>query len=122
MSEERAQDTTTSRVLTVEVDRHSAGRSVIHVSGDMLCDATEAVGCIVSGELRRSPALVVLDLSAVTRIDASGIATLVSAATQAGESDISLCLVGMQGRPVEAALADADLTELFETFPAVTDA
>jgi anti-anti-sigma regulatory factor len=44
----------------------------------------------------------------VTRIEADGIDALVSAAFQAGESDISLRLVGVQG-PVGAALAAADL-------------
>ena len=58
----------------------------------------------------------VLDLSGVIRIDAEGIDAVVSAATQAGESDISLCLVGVHGHPVGTALADAELLELFEIY------
>ena len=54
---------------------------------------------VVATELNRSPALLALDLSGVNRIDAEGIDALVSAATQAGESDISFCLIGVQRDP-----------------------
>jgi anti-sigma B factor antagonist len=76
---------------------------------------------VVATELNRSLALSALDLSGVNRIDAEGIAALVSAATQAGESDISFCLVGVHGHPVGIALADAELMELFEIFAAASD-
>jgi anti-anti-sigma factor len=76
---------------------------------------------VVATELKRSPALLALDLTRVDRIDTEGIATLVSAATQAGESDISFCLVGAHAGPVRAALADAELTELFEIFTSLSD-
>jgi anti-anti-sigma regulatory factor len=62
----------------------------------------------------RSPSLFAVDLSGVTRVDGSGIDALVSAAGVAGESDISLCLVGALAGPVATALAAAGLTELFE--------
>ena len=76
---------------------------------------------VVANELNRSPALLALDLTEVNRIDAEGIDALVSAATQAGESDISFCLVGVHGHPVGTALADAELTELFEIVDADSD-
>jgi anti-sigma B factor antagonist len=76
---------------------------------------------VVANELNRSPALLALDLSRVNRIDAEGIDALVSAATQAGESDISFCLVGVHGQPVETGLAEAGLTELFEIVAAISD-
>jgi anti-anti-sigma regulatory factor len=76
---------------------------------------------VVANELNRSPALLALDLSGVNRIDAEGIDALVSAATQAGESDVSFCLVGVHEGPVEAALAEAELSELFEIFASLTD-
>jgi anti-anti-sigma regulatory factor len=76
---------------------------------------------VVANELNVSPALLALDLTGVNRIDAEGIDALVSAATQAGESDISFCLVGVHGHPVGAALADAELMELFEIFAADSD-
>ena len=76
---------------------------------------------VVADELNRSPALLALDLTAVSCIDAEGIDALVLAATQAGESDISFCLVGVHGHPVGTALADAELTELFEIVDADSD-
>ncbi|MDT5369293.1 MAG: anti-sigma factor antagonist [Mycobacterium sp.] len=76
---------------------------------------------VVATELKRSPALLALDLSGVNRIDAEGIDALVSAATQAGESDISFCLVGVHAGPVGAALAEAELSELFEIFATLSD-
>jgi anti-anti-sigma regulatory factor len=76
---------------------------------------------VVANELYLSPALLALDLTGVNRIDAEGIDALVSAATQAGESDISFCLVGVHGHPVGTALADAELMELFEIFVADSD-
>ena len=39
---------------------------------------------------------------------------LVLAAEAAGESDIPFCLSGVQGAPVQDALAEAELTELTE--------
>ena len=107
--------------VTVDVKRSPTNKSVIHVSGELLRGASATMRQVVATELNRSPALLALDLSGVNRIDAEGIDALVSAATQAGESDISICLVGVQAGPVEAALADAKLTELFEIFTSLTD-
>ena len=45
---------------------------------------------------------------------------LVLAAEAAGESDIPFCLSGVQGVPVQDALAEAELTELFEVFSSIT--
>jgi anti-anti-sigma regulatory factor len=90
--------------------------------GELIRDATSQMIRIVEEELARVPSPLVLDLSAVTDINANGVDALVSAATLAGESDISLCLVGVEGRPTWDALAAADLTELFEVVPPTDDA
>ena len=45
---------------------------------------------------------------------------LVLAAEAAGESDIPFCLSGVQGVPVQDALAEAELTELSEAFSSIT--
>lgn len=84
--------------------------------------ATAIMRRAVTKELNRSPALLVLDMSGVIRIDDDGLAAVVSAATHAGESDISLCLVGVHGHPVGSALAEAELLELFEISTADSDA
>ena len=107
--------------VTVDVKRSPTDKSVIHVSGDLLHGASATMRQVVANELNRSPALLALDLTGVNRIDAEGIDALVSAATQAGESDISFCLVEAQAGPVGAALADAELTELFEIFTSLSD-
>ena len=107
--------------VTVDVKRSPTNTSVIYVSGELLRGATATMRRVVATELNRSPALLALDLSGVNRIDAEGIDALVSAATQAGESDISICLVGVQAGPVEAALAEAELSELFEILATLSD-
>jgi anti-anti-sigma factor len=107
--------------VTVDVKRSPTDKSVIHVSGELARGATATMRRVVADELNRSPALLALDLSGVSCIDAEGIDALVLAATQAGESDMSFCLVGVQGHPVGTALADAELTELFEIIDADSD-
>ena len=111
-----------SESVTVKVQRFAMGTNVVHVMGDLRCDAGSALPLIVAEELMRCPALLALDLPGVARIDGAGIDALVSAAALAGESDISFCLVGVQGGPVAAALAAAELTELFEIFASVNHA
>ena len=107
--------------VSVDVKRSPTNTSVIYVSGELLRGATATMRRVVATELNRSPALLALDLTGVNHIDAEGIDALVSAATQAGESDISICLVGVHGHPVGTGLAEAGLTELFEIVAAVSD-
>jgi anti-sigma B factor antagonist len=107
--------------VTVDVKRSPTDKSVIHVSGELARGATETMSQVVATELKRSPALLALDLSRVNHIDAEGIDALVSAATQAGESDISICLAGVHTGPVEAAPAEAELSELFEILATLSD-
>ncbi len=59
-------------------------------------------------------------LSEVTRIDVDGVYALGVGSGGAGESDIPFCLSGVQGVAVQDALAEAELTELFEVFSSIT--
>jgi anti-sigma B factor antagonist len=111
-----------SEANSVDVQRCPTGKSVVRVSGELIRDAPSQLARIVEEELMQAPSPLVLDLSAVTHITAAGVDALVSAATAAGELDVSFCLVGIEGRAVGAALAAAELTELFEVFPSVNDA
>jgi anti-sigma B factor antagonist len=111
-----------SEFVNVDVQRFPTGKSVVRVSGELIRHTPSQLTRIVEEELMRAPSPLVLDLSGVTHINATGVDALVSAATAAGESDISFCLVGVEGRSVGAALAAAELTELFELFPSVNDA
>ena len=108
--------------ITLNVQRRPDDTTVVEVAGDLSGDATAAMQRTVNDELTRSPAHLIIDLSAVTGIDMAGINALSSAAGIAGEADISFCLVDPKGDPVGAALASARLTELFEVFPTVDDA
>ena len=107
--------------VTVDVKRSPTNKRVVHVSGELVRGATATMRRVVADELNRSPALLTLDLSGVSCIDAEGIDALVLAATQAGESDISFGLVGVHAGVVGAALAEAELTELFEIFTSLSD-
>jgi anti-anti-sigma regulatory factor len=111
-----------SRPITVNVHRLSMDTRVVQVVGELTGDGTAVMQRTVNDELTRSPAHLIVDLSAVTGIDAGGINALSSAAGIAGEADISFCLVDPEGGPVGAALTTAKLTELFEIFPTVNDA
>jgi anti-sigma B factor antagonist len=113
---------TQSEFGSFDVQRFPTGKSVVRVSGELIRDTPSQLTRTVEEELMRAPSPLVLDLSGVTHINATGVDALVAAATAAGESDISLCLAGVEGHPVGAALAAADLTELFEVFPSVNDA
>ena|ERR1700694_4995410 len=103
------------------VQRSATPKTVVQVTDELCGHRAAALRRAVVNQLMGSPSPLALDLSGVTRIDGSGIDALASAAAMAGESDISLCLVGAQAGPVAAALADADLTELFDIFASVDE-
>jgi anti-anti-sigma factor len=107
--------------VLIDVRRSAVDCSIIRIQGELRNGVTAPVWRTLETELGRSPEQVALDLSGVTAIDKAGIGVLVAAATHAGESDISFCLIGAQESAVGAALADADLTELFEILPPRTD-
>jgi anti-sigma B factor antagonist len=76
----------------------------------------------VADELTRTPAVLIVDLSEVSRIYVDTIDALASAAAMAGESDIAFCLVDGGGDGLHDAVAAADLADLFEIYPSVTEA
>ena len=81
-SQAKGQQTRTYSV-SVDVKRSTTNKTVIYVRGALLRGATATMRRLVANELNRSPALLVLDLSGVIRIDTEGIDAVVSAATQA---------------------------------------
>jgi len=104
----------------IDVRRKLVDSSVIRIRGGLFRAAATSVWRTVEAEFRRTPELVMLDVSDVTEIDAAGVGVLMAAADRAGEADISLCLVGSDEGVVGDALTHADLAELFEMFPADT--
>lgn len=110
-----------SESIAINVQRLPADNTIVQVVGDATGHATAAMQRTLSDELTRSPALLVVDLSEVQRIGAGAINTLALAAAIAGESDIAFCLDGHGGH-VSAALAEAEVHELFEVFSSVNEA
>jgi anti-anti-sigma regulatory factor len=110
------------RSIVINVQRLTAGNTVVQVIGDLIGDATAAMQQALMDELSRAPALLIVDLSALTRIDAGGAHALAAAAAVAGESDRAFCLVAGKAGPVQAALAAEQLSELFEIFSSVSEA
>lgn len=102
--------------------RHIASSEiVVQVTGELCGDSGAVLRRVAAHELTQSPSPLALDLSEVKRIDVSGIDALVSAAELAAESDISLRLVGAHAGPVAAALAAAQLTEMFEIVASIDE-
>jgi anti-anti-sigma regulatory factor len=110
------------RSIAINVQRLAAGNTAVHLVGDLIGDATAAMQQSLIDELARAPAQLIVDLSAITRIDAGGVHALAAAAAVAGESDRAFCLVAGEAGPVQAALATEQFRELFEIFSSVSEA
>ena len=110
------------RSIAINVQLLTAGNTVVHVIGDLIGDPTAAMQQALIDELSRAPAQLIVDLSAITSIDAGGVHALAAAAAVAGELDRAFCLVAGKAGPVQAALATEQFRELFETFSSVSEA
>jgi anti-anti-sigma factor len=111
-----------ARSIVINVQRSTCGHTVVHLIGDLIHDATVATQRALIDELSREPARLVVDVSAITRIDAGGVQVLAAAAALAGEADLAFCLVAGKAGPVRAALAAEQLSELFEIFSSTIEA
>jgi anti-anti-sigma factor len=111
-----------SRSLPDVVQRLPAGITVIRATGDLDGETSSALYSLVTDELLREPAQLVLELLNLASVDNAAVDALVSASAVAGESDISFCLVASPASPVVATLAEAGLIERFEVFPTVSAA
>jgi anti-anti-sigma regulatory factor len=109
-------------LIVINVQRLTAGNTVVHLVGDLIGDAPAAMQQALMDELSRAPAQLIVDLSTITRIDACAVHALAAAAAVAGESDLAFCLVAGEAGPVQAALAAEQLSELFEIFSSVSEA
>jgi anti-anti-sigma regulatory factor len=110
-----------ARSIAINVQRLTV-TTVVHLGGDVIGDAPGAMQQTLIDELTRAPAQLVVDLSAITRIDADGVHALAAAAAVAGESDRAFCLVAPKAGPVHAALAAEQMGELFEIFSSISEA
>lgn len=109
--------------IAINVRQLAPGDTVVHLMGDLIGDAAAAaMQRTLVDELSRAPRRLIVNLSAVTRIDAIGVHALASAAAVAGESDHPFCLVDGEAGRVRAALAAEQMTELFDVFSSVSAA
>lgn len=96
------------------MDRGEEGR-IIRLRGRLNIDTSPALRDQLLTMLRaRSPERVIVDLTDVTYIDSSGIATLIEGLKMARMSQTTLCMQGLQGRILHFFQATGILT-LFET-------
>ncbi len=94
----------------------------MHLIGDVVDDAAAAMQQTVIDLLSRAPTRLIVNLSAVSRIDTSGVDALTSAAAVAGEADHDFCLVDGEAGRVHAALAAERVSDRFEIFSSVREA
>ncbi len=106
----------TATDLEITEDEGEEG-TVVRLRGRLSIDFSPAFRDRLLALLRRqSPAavIVIIDLSEVSYMDASGIATLIEGLKAARNRQITLCLRGMQGR-VRHLFEVTGLLTLFET-------
>ena len=88
-------------------------RQVVTIQGRINVDNSGEMRRTLSNALRRKPANVTVDLSGVTYIDTSGLATLVEVARIARNQGAQLLLRGIQGQ-ARYFLEITSLDQLFE--------
>ena len=90
--------------------------NVLRLKGRLGIDSSPALRDRLLAMLRsQSPKAVVVDLAEVSYIDASGVATLLEALKRARNRQTTLCLEGLQGRPLHL-LEVSGVLHLFETY------
>ncbi|MGA7402102.1 MAG: STAS domain-containing protein [Terracidiphilus sp.] len=106
--------TVTASDLEITEDAGEEG-TLVNLRGRLSIDSSPAFRDLLLVILRRlPPAAVVVDLSEVSYMDASGVATLVEGLKTARNRQTTLCLQGLQGR-VRHLFEVTGLLTLFET-------
>jgi anti-sigma B factor antagonist len=106
----------TPATLTIRLEQLRPGVRMIHVGGGLDQATAPALRRLIAEQLEASPWAILLDLSAVSALETSGIATLISTATRAAQADIGLYLVLPDGE-LRKTLRSAGVYELFEIHP-----
>ena len=97
----------------IRIDR-SGSHSTVAVTGRVTVDSSPRVRTALLGLIAKSTGLVVIDLSGVTHMDTSGIATLLEALDRAHEHSVRLRLARMSGQPRKLAEL-AQLDQIFRS-------
>ena len=88
----------------------------VSVAGRVTVSSSPQLRCALLGLLRRgAPPLVVIDVSAVSYLDMSGIATLLEALKAAHEHSVNLCITGLSGQ-VRTLAEIAQLDTIFRAW------
>jgi anti-sigma B factor antagonist len=104
----------TTTDLEITEDEGEEG-TLVGLRGRLSIDSSPAFRDLLLAALRRqSPAAVIVDLTEVSYMDASGVATLVEGLKIARNRQTTLCLKGLQGR-VRHLFEVTGLLTLFET-------
>lgn len=104
----------TGKEFEIAMDQGEEGR-IVRLGGRLNIDTSPALRDQLRTILRaQSPERVIVDLTEVTYIDSSGIATLIEALKMARMRQTTLCVQGLQGRLLHFFQATGILT-LFET-------
>ena len=104
----------TTTDLEITEDTGEEG-TLVGLRGRLSIDSSPAFRDLLLATLRRqSPAAVIVDLTEVSYMDASGVATLVEGLKIARNRQTTLCLKGLQGR-VRHLFEVTGLLTLFET-------
>ena len=94
---------------------------VLELAGDIDLNCSNLMREILMDAFGSKPEAVILDLSAVTFMDSSGLATLVEALQTSRKEKISLKLVGLQSQ-VKSLFEIARLEQLFDLFDSQEEA
>jgi anti-sigma B factor antagonist len=106
--------TVTATDLEITEDAGEEG-TLVRLRGRLSIDSSPAFRDLLLATLRRqSPAAVIVDLTEVSYMDASGVATLVEGLKTARNRQTTLCLKGLQGR-VRHLFEVTGLLTLFDT-------
>jgi anti-sigma B factor antagonist len=111
----------TPATLTIRLEQLRPGVRMTHVGGRLDQATAPALRRLIAEQLEASPWAILLDLSAVSALETSGIATLISTATRAAQADIGLYLVMPDGE-LRQTLRSAGVHELFEIHPTAESA
>jgi anti-sigma B factor antagonist len=104
--------------VKIDLDEKRAGVYVVALQGDMDMSTSPEVRKTMAPLWRKGTVHVIVDLSGVSYIDSSGIATFVEGLQLSQKGAIRLTLAGMSAG-VEAVFELAYLHEVFEVLPRV---
>ncbi|NMH96792.1 STAS domain-containing protein [Pseudonocardia sp. K10HN5] len=89
---------------------------IVHASGRLDRATALRLRQLLDDQLAAAPRAIVLDLTSVSVVEPDGVETLDYVARRAGEADIGLGLVTVDGAVIRA-LATAGVDALFDVYP-----